>query len=170
MTVQRLAERRSSKRSEMRGQAVPAPRPIAERFQEKIKVKASGCHEWQGCLMPNGYGQIHHAGKTAYAHRIAYELKYGPFPEGSFVLHTCDNRSCVNPAHLFLGTFDDNMADMVSKKRQAHGGKNHHAKLSADQVRAIRSAVGTHREIGLRFGVSQPLVTMIRSGRIWRTA
>jgi hypothetical protein len=144
-------------------------RPTSERFLEKVEVKPSGCHEWSGCLMPNGYGQFHLNGKTAYAHRVAYEIANGPFPKEAFVMHSCDNRKCVNPAHLSLGTFDLNIADMVDKGRQAHGVKNPHAKLTPDQVRRIRSAVGTHKEIGAQFGVSQPLVTMIRSGRIWKT-
>jgi len=119
--------------------------------------------------MPNGYGQFHLNGKTAYAHRVAYEIANGPFQKEAFVMHSCDNRKCVNPDHLSLGTFDLNMADMVDKGRQTHGAKNPHAKLTPDQVREIRSAVGTHKEIGALFGVSQPLVTMIRSGRIWKT-
>jgi len=118
--------------------------------------------------MKNGYGQINNEGKAAYAHRVAYELENGLLPKGSFVLHSCDNRKCVNPAHLFAGTFQDNMDDMVSKLRQAHGMKNGHAKLSDEQVKEIRSATGTHREIAARFSVSQPLVSMIRSGRIWK--
>lgn len=118
--------------------------------------------------MPNGYGQFHLNGKTAYAHRVAYEIANGPFPKEAFVMHSCDNRKCVNPAHLSLGTFDENMADMVEKKRQAHGAKNSRAKLTPDQVRAIRSEVGTHKEIAARYGVVQPLISMIRSGRIWK--
>lgn len=118
--------------------------------------------------MPNGYGQIHLNGKTVYAHRVAYELAKGSIPEGMFILHSCDNRKCVNPDHLSVGTFDDNMADMVDKERQAHGVKNGRAKLTAEQVREIRSAVGTHTEIAARYGVTRSLVSLIRSGRIWR--
>jgi hypothetical protein len=135
-------------------------RPTKERFLEKVVEQPSGCHEWSGCLMPNGYGQFHLNGKTAYAHRVAYELANGPFPKEAFVMHSCDNRKCVNPAHLSLGTFDANMADMVEKSRQAHGAKNGRAKLTPDQVRAIRLEVGTHKEIGERYGVGQPLVTI----------
>lgn len=147
---------------------MPRARPIADRFKEKVQTVESGCHEWTGSLTPNGYGQIHQNGKTAYAHRVAYELKHGPIPDGLYVLHSCDNRKCVNHRHLSLGTFDDNMADMVGKLRQAHGRKNAHAKLQPAQVIEIRQAVGTHKEIAERFGVSQPLVTMIRTGRIWK--
>jgi hypothetical protein len=146
---------------------MPRAKPISEIFYEKVEVKPSGCHEFTGHIMPNGYGQIHYNGKTHYAHRIAYELAKGPL-NGMYVLHTCDNRKCVNPDHLFLGTFDDNMADMVAKKRQAHGEKNYHARLSNDQVKKIRSEVGTHGEIASRYGVSCSLISQIRSGRIWK--
>jgi len=164
MKVQRLAERRSSQVGAKCGASMK--RPISERFFEKVSVNENGCHEWTGCIMPNGYGQFHKDGKTAYAHRVAYELANGVAAD--FVLHKCDNRKCVNPGHLFSGTFDDNMADMVAKKRQAHGEKNSHAKLNAEKVKAIRSEVGLHREIGAKYGVTASLVSMIRSGRIWR--
>src|SRR5262245_16481937 len=167
MKVQRLVERRRPKRAEMRGSDMQK-RPVADRFHEKVKTLESGCQEWTGWVMPNGYGQIHHQGKTQYAHRVAYELHLGVIPEGKFVLHTCDNRKCVNPKHLWLGSFDDNMADMVNKSRQAHGSRNGHAKLTADQVREIRCAVGTHEAIARDFGVSQPTVTMIRRGHTWK--
>jgi hypothetical protein len=164
MKVQRLAERRSSQVGAKCGASMK--RPISERFFEKVSINENGCHEWTGCIMPNGYGQFHKDGKTAYVHRVAYELANGVAAD--FVLHKCDNRKCVNPGHLFSGTFDDNMADMVAKKRQAHGEKNSHAKLNAEKVKAIRSEVGLHREIGAKYGVTASLVSMIRSGRIWR--
>ncbi len=117
--------------------------------------------------MPNGYGQINVNGRAAYAHRVSYELHKGPIG-ASFVLHSCDNRKCVNPAHLSLGSFDDNMADMVSKSRQAHSERNPHAKLTSDQVRAIRQEVGSNRLVASRYNVSPGTISMIRSGRIWR--
>lgn len=117
--------------------------------------------------MPNGYGQFHKDGKTAYAHRVAYELANGDL-NGAHVLHSCDNRKCVNPAHLFAGDLTANMQDMVAKGRQAHGTRNGHAKLTEDQVCKIRSFLGTNREIAAQFGVTPSLVSLIRSGRIWR--
>lgn len=143
-------------------------RPIEERFFEKVEVKPSSCHEWKGCLMPNGYGQVHLNGKTAYAHRVAYELANGPIENGLFVMHSCDNRKCVNPAHLSLGTFNENMADMAEKLRQAHGAKNGHAKLKPEQVLEIRTAIGTQKEIAARYAISQSIVSQIRSGQIWK--
>lgn len=118
--------------------------------------------------MPNGYGQIHKDGKTAYAHRVAYEIANGPIPDGLFVCHSCDNRKCMNPEHLFLGTYLDNIGDMVGKNRHAHSATNGHAKLSAEQVRGIRQAVGTQKELAARFHVTPSLISMIRSGRIWK--
>lgn len=142
-------------------------RPTADRFFEKVSKSVNGCHEWTGCLMPNGYGQFHLNGKTAYAHRVAFELANSKEPS-NFVLHTCDNRKCVNPDHLFAGSFADNMDDMVLKERQAHGERNGHHKLTAEQVKSIRQEVGLHREIGAKYGVTASLISMIRSGRIWR--
>jgi DNA-binding transcriptional regulator YiaG len=142
-------------------------RDLKARFFSKVVQRDSGCHEWTGCIMPNGYGQFHKDGQTAYAHRVAFELAYGSLGD-AFVLHTCDNRKCVNPAHLLAGDFDANMQDMVVKQRQALGERNAHAKLTKDQVRDIRAAVGTQREIAARYGVTASLVSMIRSGRIWR--
>src|SRR4029077_2420207 len=112
----------------------------------KVEPQKSGCHHWIGSIMPNGYGQIHVRGQTAYAHRVAWELANGSLSKDAFVLHTCDNRRCVNPAHLRLGTFQDNMDDMTSKLRHAHGARNAHAKLTVDQVRLIRFMGGSHRE------------------------
>jgi hypothetical protein len=118
--------------------------------------------------MPNGYGQIHSSGRTAYAHRVAWERANGPIPDGEFVLHDCDNRRCVNPAHLRLGSFQDNMDDMTGKLRHAHGARNGHAKLTVAEVRLIRFMGGSHSSIAKHFGVTQSLVTMIRTRRIWK--
>jgi len=164
MKVQRLAERRSVLANAKCGANVK--RPIKERFLAKVSVRDNGCHEWTGCLMPNGYGQFHKDGQTAYAHRVAYELAYGP--TDLYVLHKCDNRKCVNPEHLFSGTFQENMTDMVMKQRQAAGDRSGRRKLTSGQVQAIRSEVGLHREIADKYGVTPSLVSMIRSGRIWR--
>ena len=164
MKVQRLAERRSFQVKAKCGANMK--RPIEQRFFEKVSINENGCHDWTGSIMPNGYGQFHKNGKTAYAHRVAFELANGAATD--FVLHKCDNRKCVNPEHLFSGTSADNMADMVAKGRQAHGHRNGHAKLNAEKVKAIRSEIGLHREIGAKYGVTRSLVSMIRSGRIWR--
>jgi hypothetical protein len=147
---------------------MPAARPIKERISEKAQIAPSGCHEWTGYVMPNGYGQVHLGGKTAYAHRVAYELRHGPIANGLYVLHRCDNRRCVNVDHLFLGTHLDNVVDCVQKSRHAYGDKNGRRKLNAAQAVDIRNSEGTHDEIAARYGVSRATVTLIKQRRTWQ--
>jgi hypothetical protein len=103
-----------------------------------------------------------------------WELEYGEVPDGLLVCHRCDNRACVNPAHLFLGTHRDNTADMIAKgrKNQASvaGTANPRARLTEDQVREIRAelrrGVGP-TELGKRYGVGHGTITSIKSGKNW---
>lgn len=150
-------------------------RPLNERFSAKVDHERSSthwggtrCHEWCGCVAKNGYGQINANGKAAYAHRTAWELENGPVPDGQHVLHRCDNRRCVNTGHMFLGSLDDNMADMVAKGRQSKGSHRHTAKLSEVDVLAIRASASKQAELADMFGVTQGIISMIRARRIWR--
>ena len=102
---------------------------INERFTSKYRVGTStDCWLWTGGISHSGYGNFWYNGRSLSAHRASYQFNFGPIPEGKFVLHKCDVKICVNPMHLFLGTTDDNMADMVAKGRQAHGEKSHNWK------------------------------------------
>jgi|GEM_PF-1842294 len=90
---------------------------IEQRFWEKVK-KTKGCWEWAGSCMRLGYGMFRLDGLWQPAHRVAWKLVNGEIPEGLDILHKCDNRKCVNPNHLSIGTQNDNMYDMVKKGRQ----------------------------------------------------
>lgn len=155
-------------------------RPLAERFEAKIiREPNSGCWLWAGSLDTGGYGLIlaFNGGTAKTAHRISWELHRGPIPKGIDVLHKCDTPCCVRPDHLTLGTHAENMADMVRKRRQARGDalsakvrgeRNGHAKLTEDDVRAIRAATGTNQDIASRFGVKHVVISQIRSRTRWR--
>lgn len=96
---------------------------LPERFWSKVQ-KTDGCWLWQGATTGAGYGGFNIKGDLIGAHRVAYELTFGPIPDGLLVCHTCDVRHCVNPAHLFLGTHTDNMQDCKTKGRTMVGDRN----------------------------------------------
>lgn len=137
-------------------------RTLINRFDAKVRInEETGCHEWTGAKNEKGYGWFSLDGAVKKAHRVAWQLTHGPIPQGLYVLHACDNPSCVNVNHLFLGTHADNMLDMARK------GRSRTTKLSLDDVYAIRSAVGTNRSIAEQYGVHYSLVSKIRSGKRW---
>lgn len=116
---------------------------IKDRIWKKINVKGENeCWEWKGCKFPNGYGNIRYKKKCALTHRVIYELTYGNIPENLLVCHRCDNPSCCNPNHLFLGTCKDNLDDMRRKKRWKCSSRrnelNSHCKLTNIQVLEIK--------------------------------
>ena len=127
---------------------------VAERLQSKLIVASGGCLEYQGYRNSSGYGIIKVDGEALLAHRVAFELAHGPIPSGLFVCHSCDNPSCCNSNHLFLGTPADNMADKVSKDRQFT--KRTPEKLQ--RLGELRDQGLSSREIGTALGVNQMTV------------
>jgi hypothetical protein len=101
----------------------PSLETLIDRFWESVE-KTSDCWMWKKAITPeSGYGAMRWDGPTRGAHCISWEIHYGPIPEGMSVLHHCDNRPCVRPDHLFLGTLDDNNKDMAAKGRRWAGKK-----------------------------------------------
>lgn len=171
-----------------------ARRPLADRFAEKVNHNgptqahmSTPCWEWTGAHVPDGYGSIAHgASSQVGAHRVAWVLAFGPIPDGLFVCHRCDNRGCVRPSHLFLGTPRANSQDMVRKGRTVAGerhnsrtkpetvlkGERHGmARLTATQVLEIRRRGGTGESpasIARDFGISHVHASRICCGLAWR--
>lgn len=94
---------------------------MRRRFWSKVDVSAgaTACWPWTASLQPSGYGQFFYNGRPVRATRALWDMYKGPIPEGLGVLHTCDNRRCVNPTHLYLGTHQQNMQDLVDRNRHA---------------------------------------------------
>ncbi len=141
-------------------------------FFARIRKTATGCWEWTGSYGMFGYGRLNFSKTTISTHRMAWELLHGPVPPGLLVCHTCDNRGCIRPGHLFLGTPADNQRDMTDKGRGRHGERNGRATLTPDAVREIRTLYATgqwpqHR-LAARFVVEQTTISGIVTRRNWK--
>jgi len=148
--------------------------PPDVRFWAKVE-KGDGCWAWMATVHLHGYGQFSRGRRDGqvWAHRWAWEFANGPIPDGLCVLHHCDNRRCVRPEHLFLGTKAENTADMIAKGRQKfHGpGESHpSAKLTWAKVAAIRSSLdegASVRHLAEQYGVAPGTIRYIRDGETW---
>lgn len=139
-------------------------------FWDRVE-RGPGCWEWRLRRETTGYCHFVFGRERRYAHRVAWELAFGDIPPGLFVCHRCDNRACVRPDHLFLGTAQENTVDMYAKGRgnPPRGVKNGQAKLDESDVQAIRDATESCRVVGMRFGVSPTQVNRIRNNKRWRS-
>ena len=141
-------------------------------FDSKFVVRKSGCWEWTACVDANGYGRFW----RGRAHRVAWRRQHGEIPKGLCVCHKCDNKLCVNPSHLFLGTLADNNRDRHEKGRDGYvswpGESNGRSKLTEEQVRIVRRDAacgqrGTQRQLAHRFKVSEAAISLIVNNKNW---
>ena len=146
---------------------------IAETFWDCCKRQSDGCWEWQRGKDSCGYGILSINSKMKKATRHAWEITHGAIPDGLCVLHTCDNPSCINPDHLFLGTQKDNAIDRTIKGRTArnYGESNGRAKITAedaDNIRFIyRRGDATQCELADKYGISQVQIGRILQDKFW---
>ena len=135
----------------------------------EYEVSANGCWVCTSHDRRIGYAYITVMGKTKQIHRFVFEDTYGPIPSGMCVCHTCDNKACINPEHLFLGMNADNTADMMTKGRSyvALGEKNGSTKLTTDQVMTIKTSRLSAKALASLYSVSRWTIFRIRSGRQW---
>lgn len=144
---------------------------LKERFEAKfVKDPVTECWNWQGCRDKNGYSYIRVNHRTVRAYRVSWELYKGKIPDGMHICHHCDNPSCVNPDHLFLGNNYDNIQDCINKGRNNIGERNARAKLSRGQIAIIRfmlKAAISQSDIAKLFSISQSNVSRINTRNIW---
>ena len=173
------------------------PMTLREKLEWFIDSTGDGCHEWDGNRSREGYGIVV-VGKTPEgkpirkpSSRARYELEHGSLPDDVVVRHTCDNPSCCRLDHLIPGTHADNRQDAVERGRTARGKqngmhtkpesrprrtgeKNGMAKLTEVQVAEIRQLLAAgevkQKSIAIRFGITQSLVSMINTGKVWASA
>lgn len=153
----------------------PNSRPIEDRFWEKVEVgDPDECWGWAAGTDGDGYGMIGDRGRTRRAHRVMMALLHGPLEKGDLVLHHCDNPPCVNPLHLYIGTYADNFRDMIARSSRTlsdyRGSKNGQAKLTEDDVREIRRRLAAdepQRSIAEDYGVDQATISNINRGVHW---
>lgn len=137
----------------------------------------NGCWEWNGSVQGNGYSRVYVNGKSKYGHRVSYLAFKGEIPEGMDVCHSCDNRKCVNPDHLFLGTRKENMQDCVKKGRTTKGisfntgescGVSKLREADIIFARQLAQEGEMPRVIAERFGVHPDTIRCAIQRKTWR--
>jgi len=145
----------------------PQSNPPNIRFEKLFTKQDNGCWDWTGGLNGAGYGMFWLSGKSHRAHRVSYSLYRGEVKPDVLVCHTCDNRKCVNPDHLFLGDHADNNFDAAIKNRMAHSENHSQAKLTNEQVREILESDESQASLARKYGVCQPNISDIKLGKRW---
>ena len=140
-----------------------------ERFKSKVDITEE-CHYWKDFLNHDGYGRIRitkdKVSKKISAHRMAFEIAYGPIPEGKMVCHTYDNPGCVNPEHLYAGTHRDNMNDMVERDRFKINITT--AKLTEAQVLEMRESDLPNKYFIEKYNLHRSTICYARNGNTWK--
>jgi hypothetical protein len=156
----------------MRPKSIPCPssRDVNRFWSKVICLGPDECWLWRACCFRRGYGCFSLRGDIFHAHRVAYAIANPGWDGLLFVLHRCDNRRCVNPSHLFLGTNAENTADMWSKGRAYdNGGERHpNAKITASDALAMVSRHGegeSYRSIAADYGISRSSVGRVVAGK-----
>ncbi len=143
-----------------------------ERFYGKVLVRSDAeCWPWLGFIGPDGYGTfwVNELQRMIGAHVVSYCLEYGR-PENNKkvdnkeICHSCDNPSCVNPKHLFLGTHKDNMEDCRKKDRNAYGTRHYKSKLSDEDIIFVKNWKGPIKTLAIKFNMQYSHLCRIRSG------
>ncbi len=145
---------------------------LSSSFESKV-IKKEGCWDWIGGEKHtnNGYLRIRFDGKKILAHRASWIINKGEINNEDLVLHTCDNRRCTNPEHLYLGNRKQNDHDRVSRNRQAKGCKNGFSKLNEEKVAEIKKMLSLSIEdsyIAKRYNVSSACIWTIKKGFTWK--
>lgn len=145
---------------------------LEERLKRNTIVDtATECHNWLAYKDKDGYGSIKNGTKFQRVHRVIWELKNGKIPDRLVICHKCDNPSCLNIKHLFIGTPKENNDDKVTKNRQAKGSRNGQAKLNERDVTAIRKMYKkgfvTLKQVAEKFGVTYAMVHLIVTNKNW---
>jgi len=145
---------------------------ILEDVWEKINIGGEDdCWEWVGNIRKDGYADFTVGGKKILVHRAAYQTRIKEIPKDICVLHTCDNRKCCNPKHLFLGTQCDNIKDMIKKERNAKGNQYPNTKLNKEKVFKIKKLYSTNKysqkELAKQFNVDASEISRVINNKIW---
>jgi len=146
-----------------------------QKFWQKVDKQENDCWEWQASLRA-GYGAFKVNGKVESAHRVAYVIENGEQPE-NLVLHECDNRKCVNPNHLYSGTYSDNLQDRIERTdwqpidNVPKGEEQHDSKLTESDVKEIKKRYEhknqTQKEIAQDFPVCRQHISDVVNGKRW---